>query len=294
MVITLCVAIIILFVKNSSLVITGASKGLMLWYKNLLPLLLPFMLISGILVGRINGLQRSQRGNSRIAILSTIFIGIFCGYPLGARVCSDFSMSGSYDRKTGNLIIALCNNSSPMFISGFVARGLLNNLIPFWHIILYIYIPYFIILALNILFAFLFSSPKDKSSVIIPIQEETSDLSGYLMNTVSQITMVGIYVMLCSIVIEFVYIIPGIPDNLSLLLSGVIEITRGTTDIMCFSSWPLKIKAALIIALTSFGGISSVFQTQVVIQQSELSIASYILQKIICSISTFAFAVLFI
>lgn len=292
---TICVTLVILFVKNSSLVITGAAGGLMLWYQKLLPMLLPFMLISGIIVGKVNELSQSQkRPNKKIAILSTIFIGIFCGYPLGAKACSEFSCSGSYSKKTGNLLIALCNNSSPMFISGFLANGIFKNTIPLWHIFLYIYIPYIIVLAFSAAITHFSKTHDDQTENYIPKAAASISTSQYIMNMVSQITQVGIYVMLCSIAIEFVYSMPKISRPLSLFLSGIIEITRGTTDIMLFLRCPAKIKTALIIALTSFGGISSIFQTHVVIQESELSIAGYILKKIICATLTFAMIILFI
>ena len=47
MTILLLILITILLITHNQIVLSGASYGLMLWYQNVVPLLLPFMLISG-------------------------------------------------------------------------------------------------------------------------------------------------------------------------------------------------------------------------------------------------------
>lgn len=120
------IMILCLLIADSETVISGASYGLMLWYKNVVPILLPFMLISSLVVDRI------AAGKSRRAALSsTIFLGVLCGYPIGARVTDEYVTSGMYEKKMGNIILPLCNNSSPMFISGYIVSRILKNKISF-------------------------------------------------------------------------------------------------------------------------------------------------------------------
>lgn len=75
----------------------GASKGLLLWFQTVLPTLLPFMILSGLLIStnsivyldRIFGplfcrLFRTSE-NASFAIIA----GFLCGYPMGAKVTAD-------------------------------------------------------------------------------------------------------------------------------------------------------------------------------------------------------------
>lgn len=290
-----CTLILLIFVKESQLVIDGATYGLMLWYKNLLPMLLPFMLVSGILVRQTQKIRiKDDKPPKKYAIFITFFIGLLCGYPLGAKTCSDFITGNTYDKRAGNLILAMCNNSSPMFISGYIAHRILNNSLPFFNILMYIYLPYIFIIFIQLILN------KYKKNIITK-QSHTSnaltspvDINEYLINTITQITLVGLYVMLCSILIELIINIPSLPADIKLILEGLFEITRGTMDIFNNDEFCLKTKTALIIAFTSFGGISSILQTKAVIHKSGLSIINYITIKSICALLTYALCILFI
>ena len=284
----LCTFVLILFVLNSSLVISGASYGLMLWYKNVLPMLLPFMLISGIMVRAVNSISKKKHSCKKgYGILVTIFLGVLCGYPLGAKTCADFIKNDTFDSRIGNIILPLCNNSSPMFISGYIVYRILNKSIPLYEVLFFIYTPYILVTLISMLIYFHTNQKKSYDNKNITKKNATTsketNINQYLINTVNQITLVGIYIMICSITIEFIMYIPYINPPFDTFLSGIIEITRGTSDIMHLHNITEKIKIALIISITSFGGISSILQTKMVIDNSGLSIFYYTIIKIVCA-----------
>ena len=72
----------------------GASKGLLLWFQTVLPTLLPFMILSGLLIStnsivyldRIFGpfFRRLFRTSENASF--AIIAGFLCGYPMGAKV----------------------------------------------------------------------------------------------------------------------------------------------------------------------------------------------------------------
>ena len=261
-------------------------------------MLLPFMLISGVFVRKVNKLS-SQNGKSKslMALFITFFLGIFCGYPLGAKTCSDFVQKKIYSKTLGNIILPLCNNSSPMFISGYIVYGILQDSISFFTVILCIYAPYILVTTVEIIIFFIKYYKKDnlnQSDNINKFQKEEPNLYEYLINTINQITFVGICIMFCSIITEFIIHIPYIEAPFSSYLSGITEITRGTMDIKNDILISEKIKTALIIAMTSFGGISSIFQTKIVIDKSGLSIIYYTAIKAICAILTMGICILLI
>lgn len=308
----LFVFILILLIYNSSIVISGASYGLMLWYKNVLPMLLPFMLISGLMVQYVSKKQSINKPSTyTYGIFTSIILGITCGYPIGAKTCADFIKNNTYSSKIGNILLPLCNNSSPMFISGYIVYRILQQRFSLLFVMLCIYIPYIIVTLLSLFVLYITDKhckkTSDHVSLLINRNEtptKTNDIiqspihklsvNDYLLNTINQITMIGIYIMICSIFIELINNISYINEPLSSLLSGLIEITRGVDSINSLVTIDGKIKTALIISVTSFGGLSSILQTQMVIEKSGLSIIYYTVVKVICAIMTFFCCILLI
>ncbi len=286
-----CVITLIIFVMDSQTVISGATHGLMLWYKNVVPILLPFMLISALVV---NSISRKQVKNSNSAIISTIFLGILCGYPVGAKVASDYMQNGIYSKQTGSILLPLCNNSSPMFISGYITTYILGGKISFPTIMALIYIPYILVSLIVLAWA---NFKKQKDINILPqqtIQIHSTHSDDIIVNSINTITCVGVYIMICSILIEFINNVSPLPESYNLFIAGITEITRGTELFYLSSPLDIKIKTALIVGFTSFGGISALLQTNKVISNSELSIIRYTIIKIICAAMSFMLTMLLI
>ncbi|MBO5425143.1 MAG: hypothetical protein J6A25_06500 [Lachnospiraceae bacterium] len=275
-------------------------------------MLLPFMLISGLMVQYVSKKQSINKPSTyTYGIFTSIVLGITCGYPIGAKTCADFIKNNSYSSKIGNILLPLCNNSSPMFISGYIVYRILQQRFSLLFVMLCIYIPYIIVTLLS-LFVLCIADKhckktSDHVSLLINRNEtptKTNDIiqspihklsvNDYLLNTINQITMVGIYIMICSIFIELINNISYINEPLSSLLSGLIEITRGVDSINSLVTIDGKTKTALIISVTSFGGLSSILQTQMVIEKSGLSIIYYSVIKVICAIMTFFYCILLI
>lgn len=290
------IIILCLLIADSEAVISGASYGLMLWYKNVVPILLPFMLISSLVVERI-----STGRNRRTALFSTIFLGVLCGYPIGARVTDEYVTSGMYEKKTGNMILPLCNNSSPMFISGYIVSRILKNKISFFTAMLIIYVPYVFVTLICLLISTSKISKSGKNKKTNLNKEKSREASSgtklnlhntrktndAMLNSIIQITYVGIYIMICSIIMQFILKINFIPYDLKIYLSSAVEITRGTDMVYKYLLISEKTKTALLLALTSFGGVSAILQTNKVIANSRLSIIRYIFMKVLCAAMSF-------
>ena len=105
-------------------VFDGACDGLLLWFRTVLPTLLPFLILSNLLI-RTGGVHIlagvlgpcirhlfhvSDHGS--FAVLT----GFLCGYPMGAKTTSELVLSGDISEKEGAYLLSFCNNASPMFI----------------------------------------------------------------------------------------------------------------------------------------------------------------------------------
>lgn len=115
--------------------VAGAKNGLLLWSGTIVPTLLPFFLLTNLMmkyqtVHYISYLfyplfKLFPWLNKDLAY--TILMGFLCGYPLGGKIISDLVLSGSYTKKEGESLLVLCNNVSPMFSIGFTLTLILKG-----------------------------------------------------------------------------------------------------------------------------------------------------------------------
>lgn len=124
--------LILLFPKTC---VTGAGKGLVLWFHTVLPTLLPFLILTNLLLetGAIHLLSKltkplfcrlfhvSEYGS--IVILS----GFLCGYPLGSKFTADLLRRQKISYREASYLLSFCNNTSPMFIISFFIQQNLNT-----------------------------------------------------------------------------------------------------------------------------------------------------------------------
>ena len=124
--------LILLFPKTC---VTGAGKGLVLWFHTVLPTLLPFLILTNLLLetGAIHLLSKltkplfcrlfhvSEYGS--IVILS----GFLCGYPLGSKFTADLLCRQKISYREASYLLSFCNNTSPMFIISFFIQQNLNT-----------------------------------------------------------------------------------------------------------------------------------------------------------------------
>ena len=280
-----CLIIFLLtLIGENQVVVSGARAGLMLWFHDVLPLLLPFMLLSNLFVLKI----RTKKTGAAYAIPVLFLLGLLCGYPLGAKMASDFTKEGYIKPSTATILLPLCNNISPMFLSGYIGHTVLKDLFPFWFLLAVLYVPYVLVTSIAFLILHTINKHKQTSGYLtkyIPQQPTSAQSNDLLLQSVIQITYVGLYIMICSILFALVCAIPNLPSDVSTVLCGILEITQGST-VLAASTFSPTIKTALILACTSFGGISAFLQTLQVTKQSGLSMIYYFVVKCICGCMT--------
>ena len=115
--------------------------GLNLWFEKMIPTLLPFMILSGILI-RMNLSDSFARLFAPLlrpvfrlsdSCLYVLVIGFLCGFPMGARVTAESLQHGKLSKREASLMLAFCNNIGPIYFSGFVLSLFPAALpLPFW------------------------------------------------------------------------------------------------------------------------------------------------------------------
>lgn len=292
--ILISILLLLLFVMSivcKEAVITGAAEGLLLWYQTLLPTLLPVMILTKVIMqtdslflisNLLSPIFHFFPGVSTYAGFAVV-AGFFCGYPTGAKIIADLINSNKITEKEGSYLLSFCNNISPMFISGYLLTNYISEKS--------LHLPLFLILLTTPLLCsqlFRINQRNYTSRSILDTTVNTKirlTLDECMMDSFESIVMVGLYVMIFSIFIKYLSLIP-LPDSpQKTFIFSLLEITNGLKAART-AHLPKIISYSYYVFLTSFGGICAIFQTASMIRNTNLSILSYIIKKLIIAIIT--------
>ncbi len=291
-----CIVFFFLMLCFPRQTLAGATDGLLLWFQIVLPTLLPFFIITNLLIQtnsilyavKLFGpiLQRifrvSQDGS--FAVLS----GFLCGYPIGAKVTADLVRTNRISVQEGNYLLSFCNQTSPAFISSYIVMQQLGDT--------YYLLPTFVILYVSAFICSLifrrFYHISEKTTFVIQKRDDKIHFNfrifdNCIMNAFENITKVGGYIILFSILFSLGR---SIPFN---GFFAVLEITNGIPHLLS-QGLPFALTYIFILSLTSFGGICSIAQTAAMLGGTKLSVSSYTIKKLITAMITSLFALLYV
>ncbi len=293
------VFIIINMILYPSLYIQQTLNGISAWAFNVLPSVLPFIFFTKVItsLGTIEkvsqkfGYFTKKLFNTPHISSFVFFTSIISGYPVGAKMTSDLYQSGKISREDAFKMCSFCSTSGPMFIVGAVGVGMLGNS-TYGYIIL---ISHILGAILN---GIIFRKLKIKDSnhrqeISYKPQSTKPDLSEIVLDSSLSIISVG------SIIAIFFVIITALapafsifPPPIASLLEGIIEITKGCTDIATTfkSVWGL-VACTFVI---SFGGISTILQSVTMLSKLKMPIGLFILQKLSHAVLSALFSILIV
>lgn len=306
--------------------LTGAKRGLLLWFNTILPTLLPFIIISTLII-RLNVASALCRFLhpiiGKICHVSQnacypIVIGFLSGIPMGAKTSADLVKDKKITTAEGQFLAILSNNASPMFILGYIALSELQlpNMKFLFVLLLY---------GSAILTAFIFrrfysfftdepytcALPQKTMSELTAgkVYAQSTDISApkkrrffqidftvvddAIMDGFDVITKIGGYIILFSILAQIILSFQQVNEFARMLIVGALEITLGI-DTIATSCLETGTKIVLILAITSFGGFSGMAQTKSVFADSGLSIRFYLKAKIVNTLITLCLALLYV
>lgn len=288
--------------------LSGASNGLLLWFQTILPTLLPFIILSNMMIRlNITGFICKLFGPLLSKLLGIspngsypVLMGFVSGFPMGAKASADMVSLNKISQKEGQFLISLCNNPSIMFLTGYIAVSTLNQPSLKYIILGILYLSAFLsaFLGRKIFHLKDSSSFNTKSTYSAPSPPirffEAIDAS--IMDGFEVITKVGGYIILFSILSELILSLGNdIPwlYNYKLFTSGILEITSGA-HFIGNSALTFSLKFIFICTILAFGGLSSLAQTYSVIAASRLSIDIYLKTKIINAAIAFLISCIYI
>lgn len=272
-------------------VCSGAKDGLFLWATVVLPSLFPFCLCTSLI--------RTYTSGS-FSKYFLLFAGILSGYPIGAKLSGELYQKGVLSYRSAVFFSGFTNNASPMFVIYFVGGSLL-------HLGNDRYLFYLLLLLSSfsgsLCIWLLLRRKSDHShfpSAAAAIKKESSDsLSLFeqfdleLNHSAELLIKIGCYILVFSVLTFFLKQMVFFGSVPTSLLCGVLEITTGN-HLLCQSLADSPVKTALSLAITSFGGLCALAQTNSVIQKNGLSIFWYAGSKLLSAVFAFFLCLLWL
>ena len=264
-----------------------ASTGLLLWFQKMIPTLLPFMILSGIMI-RMNLTERFVRffhplfhkiwgtsPNGSYVVLT----GMLCGFPMGARVIGQLCQAGKMSEKEGSFLLSFCNNIGPVYFLSFVMStlSLSGNYLPFF--VMY-GVPLCYGAALYRLRFFSKHTAAASSGVLRAAShsdapERVSFLEAVDDSIVSGLIGIGKlggYMVFFNLLNIMFLPFSALPERFLAFCNCILEITSGINSAG-------SREKLMVLILLPFGGFSCIAQTYSMIKETGLSISRYFLHK---------------
>lgn len=286
-----------LILTHSEISLYYAFNGFTLWYSKMIPALLPFMILSGILI-RMNLTESFSKIFHPILgkiyccsknVSYAILFGFLCGFPMGAKATADLLKSDKITCKEAEFLLAFCNNIGPVYFCSFVIPLLeTRNTIP------YLFGMYGIPLLYGILLRFtIYKKPLNQSVPKALIQSEEAlkanqeeyiffALDASIKNSIQNILMLCGYMVffnLLNILPHFLF-----PSSLH-YIAPLLEITGGLALLQDQNIY-------YSLCVLAFGGLSCIAQTFTMIADTQMSILKYLVHKLIITMLTVCYYLL--
>lgn len=285
---------------NSALSLSYASLGLELWLQKMIPSLLPFMILSGIMV-RLNLTEKLAMAayplvgriyRIRKNVCYCMLLGFLCGFPMGAKVTGELLERRQLTCREAEYLLAFCNNIGPVYFCSF-ALPLLELKLTVPYLFGMYGIPLLYGLALRST-AYRDLTASGSAPTTSAAELRAAELARFgsagrnhsaferileavdqsIRSSVQNILALGGYMILFNLLNLLPHVLFGHPMP---ILSPLLEITGGLG--MLKGSLPLYSLLAL-----SFGGLSCIAQTYSCIRSCNLSLSNYIFHKVVLTL----------
>ena len=298
-----CICLLLFLLVHPEEALLSAKDGMSLWLNVMIPTLLPFLILTGILLktGNIPQLLEPLApfwkhffGISPAGAY-VLILGFLCGYPMGAKLAHDLYINHQISQREGEYLLTFSCNASPAFIFSYLSQNILEGKIPPHSLLLILLSADFVCM---LFFRFLVYHGNTVSSVKPEYRKKETyqqDSTGVIldvsiMSGFETITRLGGYILIFSLLFTgFDHYWPFCSQN-KILLTSPIELTTGLHQI-AQSAFSWKIKYITSMTLTAFGGFCVMFQTKSVLEE-KLSILPYIFAKCLNASLVFLFLVL--
>lgn len=282
-----------------------AAKGLSLWFDCMVPVLFPFMLLSGIMIRQrlteefasflhpITGRLFLCSKNGTYCIL----IGLLCGFPMGAKTVAELYAENRLSKREAEMLLSFCNVLGPVYYISFLLPTIgcaQSDRLPVFLFGMYgIPFLYGIFLRLT---GFLLPAAEVFCPLRPPLAKKTESifvsLDYAIQSAIAGITTLGGYMILFNVLNLFPQVFFQVFLHMKAfpfaeaICSCLLEITGGVSAIGTAAPF-------FVLILLPLGGLSCIAQTQNMLKNTDLSLAHYLAHKTIQTVLTAGYYLLF-
>ncbi len=268
-------------ILDSKTALTGASEGINLCIKTVIPSLLPMMVLSSLLTDGMGAasLRNFRPLNTYLGIPGgsegILLAAAFGGYPVGAACISQRYKAEKISKQDANHLLRFCSNAGPAFIFG-VCGHYFSSVWMLWLL--------WLINIVSAIITGLYYSHKSSSNDVANTGPVHS-IADVLRSSVNNLSLICGWIVLFRVVIRFCqqWFLWLFSPTAGVILSGVLELTNGCC--MLDQIADEQIRFILCSIFLSFGGICVILQTAAV--ANSLSMTEYLKGKLIQTFFSF-------
>lgn len=279
-------ALLLIYPKES---LSFAATGLNLWFQKMIPTLLPFMIITSLMI-KLHLSDSFARLFSPIMkpLFSVsdygaycIFVGFLCGFPMGAKVIAEQMQYGNLSKKEGQYLLSFCNNIGPIYYISFVLPFIGEKTS---------FLLLFGMYGLPLLYGICLrriqyrdchwkntSSPKSFHLRLVHI---LTCIDESIDSGIENITRLGGYMIFFNVLNLIPQKLLWLDTKTKLYLAPLFEITSGIYGLS-------PAHKLYILCILPIGGLSCIAQTYSLIKNTGLSLLNYVVQKTLLTVITF-------
>lgn len=257
----LCVIAIFIILACPEMVTNGVRQGIKLNLYSVIPALLPFMVLTNIMIKYnlceyISYLFKPVL--SKIFKVSsigcfTVIIGFTCGYPMGAKVIGDLYRNRLLSLSEASYLITFCNNCSITFLLNYILFHCLGSDIPVNLVLIFVYVPPIMTGIINKFVLKPDISNKTERKYI-------PGNSNPILSAVKSMSSLSMYIICFTVISEWISSISFLPETVKYIIAGFTEITSGA-NLIATKMRNTSMRDFLILACSVFGGFSIMFQS---------------------------------
>ncbi len=300
--------------------VSASIRGLDTWLEIVFPSLLPFFIVSELLIGfgvvKFIGflLEPLMKPLFRVPGVGGFAwaMGMASGNPAGAKISSRLRQEGQVSKIEAERLAAFTNSSNPLFIFGAVSVGFFNN--PKLGIVLAA-THYLGNITVGIMMRFYGGESTEKTKVNkkrqsikmafsalhqarIKDKRPIGELLGdAVMSSIQTLLMIGGFIILFSVInkllyhlhissfaakgIEAIFNLIQFPTELSIpLFSGIFEMTIGSQLVSRVQEATLMEQAIIVSFLLGFGGLSIHAQVASILAKTDIGFKPFFIARI--------------
>ncbi len=260
--------VLIWFLSDSAAIQASAQEALRLCAGSVVPALLPFLIVSDLLISLGFGSWLSPRLAGLMTLYrlpgcagSALLLGLLGGYPIGARTTGSLYRQGQLTEAEARRLLTFCNNSNPVFLISVLGVGIFHSV----RVGVYLWLIH---LLSALLTGFFFRSGNAPRSAP-PKRADAGELSvtGALTRALSH--GAGAMLSICTCVVFFYVLLTplrALEGDLPTLLIGLTELFSLTPRLT-----PTLPGLVLAAGGAGWGGLSVQVQTAAVLEEYGLS-----------------------